>query len=464
MTSLHSILAVGSSALTATQTAINVTSNNIANVNTEGYCRQVVSFSATEPIETSYGQAGTGVTVDSIERVYDAFVTNQINSASQDLGEYEARAGTLEIVETVFNESTGNGLNEVMSDFWNAWQDLANDPSGHAERTVLAEISENLATTFNDMASDLVEIRQDIDANIETTVDEINQIAEQIADLNENISQCEEIGISANEYQDSRDQLISELSTMINLSVSENGNGMVSVHVGDGNALVEGTSCCSLNTEPNAETGLLDVTYTDSSGSTSAITGGISGGELAGWLEARDVDIPEYMDALDELAVGIMTEVNALQSTGFGLDGSTENDFFTGTSATDMAVNQDILDDVNLIAASDSAGGVPGDAGNAIAIADLQNGLLMDGANATFDEYYNSLVSNVGATLETAQTNLSSQTETLEYLENYRESISGISLDEENINLIKYQNAYEAAAMLISIVDELMDTVIDLVN
>jgi flagellar hook-associated protein 1 FlgK len=249
---------------------------------------------------------------------------------------------------------------------------------------------------------------------------------------------------------------------MIDINTSEGENGEVNVSVSGGKPLVQGNSAWSLSTETNGS-GLQDIVWLDGSGNSTDITEGISGGKLKGWIEARDVSIPGYLSRLDDLAATLISEVNTLHQSGFDLNSNSGEVFFTGTSASDIAVNSNIANDVNRIAASGTAGGVPGDNSMAIAIADLQAALTMSGGTATFDDYYNSVVSDVGNDVQTASANFDHQTSMVTQLNNYRESISGVSLDEEMINLIKFQHAYDAAAKLITTVDELLNTVINMV-
>jgi flagellar hook-associated protein 1 FlgK len=225
---------------------------------------------------------------------------------------------------------------------------------------------------------------------------------------------------------------------------------------------VENVSPWHLSTEPSG-TGLQDIVWCDSDGNSAAITDTISSGKLKGWCEVRDNVIPDYLNRLDALANGIRGEVNNLHASGYGLDGSTGSEFFTGTSAVDLTVNPTISDDPSKIAASASSAGLPGDNSIAIAITNLQNALTMNGGTGTFDDYFNSLVTDVGSQVEMAGSNLDHQSSMVDHLDNYRESISGVSLDEEMVNLIKFQHAYDAAAKLITTVDELLNTLINMV-
>jgi flagellar hook-associated protein 1 len=460
MSNILGLLDIGRGALLAHQKAISITGHNIANVNTPGYSRQRVNLATSLGLTSASGQMGSGVRVSDIQRIYDQFLGSQINTESYNLGKWEAQKSSLERVEIIFDETTGFGLNQAMGDFWNAWQDLANNPEGHTERQVLVAKSEIMAETFNKISSDLNQQQNDIDSSIEGAVIEINTIAGQISDLNIKISDIEKSGQSANDLRDERDLLLKELSSMIDISSFEGNDGQVTVLVGNGRPLVQPPYSLSLSTVTNAS-GHEDVVWVDRDGNSVDITNDISGGKLKGWLEVRDVKIEDYKTRLDDLASSIITEVNNLHTAGFDLNGAAGGAFFTGTSASDIAVDTNIINDVNLIAASGT--GAPGDNSNSIAIVNLQNGLLMSGGTATYDDFYNSLVSDVGIDAQSAQMNYDHQTAMASSLDNYRESISGVSLDEEMVNLVKFQHAYDAAAKLISAVDEMMNTVMNMV-
>jgi len=459
---IFGVLNMGSKALMVQQKGIYVTGNNIANVNTPGYSRQRLNMSSDLPLNTGSGPVGSGVTANEIERVYQRFLGVQINNETQSLGQREAHKDALERVEVVFNESGGYGLNHVMSEFWNAWQDLTNNPSGSVERTVLVAKSEMLAATFSKSYEDLQKIQRDIDSNIEVAVEEINRLSENMADLNQKIIQSELGGHTANDYRDQRDLVLKELSELIDIGSFEDANGGVTVSVGSGQVLVEGTRGYKLSTQPDVS-GLQDVTWVDSSGNTVTITNDISKGKLKGWLDARDLDIDRHLNNLDTLAHDLMEAVNSLHAGGYGLDGSTLNNFFTGaTTAAGIQVNPLIADNTNLIAAANGAD-KPGDSGNAIAIANLQEAPMMNGSTTTFGAYYDSMVSDAGFAVQQATSYYDHQSQMVLQVENYRESISGVSIDEETVNLIKYQNAYQAAAKLINTADEMMETILAMI-
>ena len=470
MPDVYGILNTASRALLTQQKAIDITGQNIANVNTPGYSRQRVVMQPSTPIDFEPGQMGTGVKAAEIERIFDRYIGGQINRESMNRGQWEAAHGALERIEVVFDETSGVGLEDALNAFWSAWQDLLNNPGGYPERTVLAAKSDTLVRTFNSMATHLRQIQEDYDRNISGTLDEINQMAAQIGDLNHKISQVEVTGLNANDYRDQRDLLLKDLSNLIDLTSFEDDAGQVTVLVGDGKPLVQSPNTWQLNTQTNAF-GLQNVVWQDGSGAAVDITAAISGGQLKGWLDVRDGHAPDYISRLDTLAQTIVVEVNRLHQSGYGIATDlvsgmpvSGQDFFVaaGTTAASMAVNPDILNDVNRIAAATTAAGVPGDNRNAVAIASLQTQATMSGGSASFSDFFNALVGRVGSDVRHASVNAEHEAAMVAQLENYRESVAGVSLDEEMINLVKYQHAYEAAARVITSVDEMLDTILNM--
>ncbi len=457
MTDIQNILGIARTALLAQQRAIDVTGKNIANADTEGYSRQRVTFSTLDSSYFANGVAG----VD-IERVYDQYLENQLNTAIQTSGRWESQQDGLERIEIFFDESSGTGLSERLNAFWNGWMDLANNPPGQVERSQLLARSREMVGLFNGLAGNLRELQRDTNAAIQDTVESINRISGQLADLNNQIRQAELEGRDSNNLKDSRTQLLKDLSEQIDVTSYEKADGTLSVSIASGIPLVENTSFTPLATTTGSDPFRDDIVWVDSQGNTTVITDQITDGQLKGRIEVRDRIIPDIMDRLDALAGNMISEVNTLHAGGIALDG-TQNDFFTGSSAADMAVNTAILNDPDKIAAAGPAEGLPG--GNAVAhaIAELQSVLTMNGGGSTFSQYYISLVSDIGSSLQTANTNLFHQEDITANLAAYRESVSGVSLDEEMINLIKYQNAFAAAARLVNVADEMMETVINMI-
>jgi flagellar hook-associated protein 1 FlgK len=472
MTQLFGLLSIGAGALLSQQRAISVTGNNIANVNTPGYSRQRLNMQTNLPVDSPVGLIGFGVQTTTVERVYDRFLGVQVNNESANLGRWEAQRGALERVEVVFDESGGYGLNQALSNFWNSWQDLSMNPSGTVERSVVATNSQALADTIRQKYADLEQAQVDIDAAVRSGVEDINRLTAEIADLNRKIARTESGGtVMANDYRDSRDLALKQLSEIIGINSFEDSGGQVVVSVGSGRVLVEsGNNYALTPTDPPGHVGI------EWPGTPLPITSEITSGKMAGWLQTRDTKIAGYMSDLNGLAQTLATEVNALHVGGFGLDGVITGTIFFEVSgpdfASNMAVNQDILDNPNLIAAASAAGTVPGDASNAADIADLRTALTMGGdpdtipitpPTSTFDDAANALVGQVGHDVQEAKTYESHQADMLAYLDNYRESVSGVNLDEEMVNLVKYQAAYNAAAKMITMGDDMLNTLMNMI-
>lgn len=454
MTTISGIANGALSALRTYTAAISVSNTNIANAETDSYCRQEAV------IQT---QNGT-VTVTTVKRICSSFATAQLRSATESLGKATAVQSSLASVEEVFSDSDDYGLSAALSDFWSAWEDLVNDPSGSTERATLASAANVLAETFNSMSESLSDIQDALDDSVAGTVSSINDLVQEIAEVNEKIAQAKAAGMSTNSYEDTMDALVLELSSLVDINTYTNDTGQTCVQLSDGRSLVEGTNTWSLSTEVNSATGLLDVVWVDSGGETTVITDDIDGGELGGYLEVRDDVIPEYLESLDELAASIIEQVNSLQTAGYDLNGDAGVSFFSGTDAASMAVHSEILDDPDKIAAASTADGGIDDGSNASAIADLQDSLVLNGGTSTFSDYYSALVARVGSAVDSANAEYELQSDTVEICQNQRDSVSAVDTDEELINLELYQSAYEAAAKVMTILDELMETIIEMVD
>ena len=462
MSDIYGIMSVAGQALLAQQQAISVTSHNIANVNTPGYSRQQPIMETNTPLDSSIGLEGTGVSVVAIERIYDRFLSAQINNESQGLGRWDAQKDAVELVELIFNETDGSGLSLALSKFWDAWQSLASNPAGATERHILVTASQVLTTTFNQLNADLSQTQQNLDLAIQATVTDVNRLSQQLADLNGKIVSSEIGSFNANDYRDQRELVLKKLSELIDISTFEDANGEVSALVANGQPLVSSSQFWQLSTETNLVTGLQDVVWVDDTGNTTNISADISGGRLKGYLDVRDGVIDDYINRLDTLAQTLMADVNTLHQTGFALDGSTNEVFFAGTGSGDMEVNPSIVGDLDLVAAAADVLTVPGDNRRAIEIANLQYQLNMGGTQS-YNDYYSAIVRDVGYEVLKSEASYNHQSDMVAQLENQRESISGVSLDEEMINLIKFQNAYTAAARLITTADEMMQTILQMV-
>lgn len=450
-------LEIGKRALLAQQLSLNITGHNIANVNTPGFSRQSAIMESNTPMLLPFGSLGTGVDVSDIRRIRSLFLDQQFRSESHKLGKWRFLNQTWSQVESIYNEPEETGLSALLDSFWNSWQDLANNPESESARVAVREQASLLVNSFHHLSTQLRDLRESLDADINTMVLQVNNTAAQIADLNQSIVSAELTGNPANDLRDRRDYLVDQLSQFVNVGVLEQSDGSYTVLLG-GMALVDGTSSLQIATETQ-------------SGGTSVTTRvffqgtGIeiehSGGEFEGILEARDTIVVERQAEMDLLATELVAAVNEIHRAGYGLGGETAIDFFdpNTTGAADIELNPQILEDVNYIAAS--LNGEIGDNSNALDMAALREALKLHDGQATFNEYYASVIGKIGIKSQEAQNLEQNQMALMFQIENARQSTSGVSLDEEMANMIRYQHAFEAAARVISAMDSALDTIIN---
>lgn len=462
MSGITTLFGIGTSALFAFQRALAVTGQNVANVQTPGYSRQEAILSEAIAQDGTPGQIGTGVQVTEIRRALNTFVERQLLASREQLGRFQASRDSLAVVQGLFGDSNDLGIGASLNEFFNAVQDVVTNPSDVTARSVLLSKAATLAARFNQAASDLHAQRQALDAQVGQTIAEINTLASQIAELNTKINVAETAGQRANDLRDQRGRLLNELAERIEVSVIEDATGQVTVFVGRGQALVEkGDARRLVGTASPGNNGLLDVQYEDVGGTLVTISPVISSGRLKGLLDVRDSNIPDLLTALDTLADTLVTEVNRQHGAGYDLDGNTGQDFFSPSGLTAATISVAITDP-RAIAASDTAAGIPGNNANALALAALKNRPLPALGDATLSRYYSTAAANLGTVAQAAERDLTAQQIVHEQLEAHRAEASAVSLDEELVNMIKYQRAFQAASRLIVLTDELMQTILGL--
>lgn len=454
-------LEIGRKALQAQQRALDVTGHNIANANTPGFTRQQAVMATTSPFAMpafnrpiGAGQVGTGVMVQEIRRLRDDFIDLQVRQEVNRTGEWEAKQNALQKLEVIFNEPSDSGLRTVLDQFWESWQELSKKPELEAVRSLVRERGIAVAETFNHIDRQLTDLAVDLDASIKIKVDEINNIAGQIAALNDQIVRIEVQGDRANDLRDKRDLLIDELSKIIQVTVSENQYGAVTVTIG-GRALVAESTVAQIAAVPGGAFGYVDLQWL-SDGTAVSVRSGI----IRGMLDVRDSVVPGYRTQLDAMANALVTAANAEHSAGFGLNNATGINFFdaAGTTAGTIAVDANILADLDNIAAA-SVINAPGDGSNALDIARLKHQNLI--GTATIDDYYRGMVAQLGVQSQEATRMVDNQNLLVAQLENRRQEVSGVSLDEEMTNMIKFQHAYNAAARVVTAMDEMLETIVN---
>lgn len=454
--SLGSSLAIAVQAMLTDQGALAVTSNNISNVNTPGYTRQIANLEEAPPAQYGNLNVGGGVDLANIQSIRSNILQLRLNQETQAQGKLNTFTNGMNQIQTVFNEASGTSLQSLLSNFFNSFQSLSADPTNDGDRQAVIGAAQSLAAGFQQSATTLVQQQQNSDQSVVQTVQQVNQLTAQIATLNGEIATTAGAGLNTNSFEDQRAQLITQLSGLIDVqTISANGN-TVTLTTNNGAELVVGNQSFDLQTGINASTSFHDV-YAQGTD----ITSSIQGGTLAGDIQLRDQEIPSLQNNLDTLAYNIESAVNTQNAAGFDLNGNAGGNIFrppTGVSgaALNMAVT---ITDPDLIAASGD--GTPGDNANATALADLQKQNIVNGQPPV--AYYAGLVSQIGNDAATASSQLTGGTLLIQQLNDQINSVSGVSLNEEGANLIQYQNAYAAASRVATVVASLYQTAINMV-
>ncbi len=354
--SLFEGLSTANSGLAAAQLAINVSGQNITNADTEGYSRKRVDQSAAYRPDATYGQFGYGVAVDAVTRVRDAFIDSQVIRETTGKGYYSQLSSSHQYIEGIFNETGDYGLSTLLTNFWSSWSDVANDPSDPSAREALVAKSESLAGQFQYLANSLDAYQMDLDNQIGAQVDKINELTAEISKCNKVISNVESDSTrNANDTRDQRDQLLSELSAIVDVEYFEEKNGALTV-TSNGVMLVSPSDQYDLALRRNSLTEEDGNTYesVEISLADYATVYAPSDGALKAMMVARDQVVPEYESYLNAMANTIVSSVNELHQTGYNLSGLTGVNFFdpSGTTARTMSLSQAVKDDVGNIAAA----------------------------------------------------------------------------------------------------------------
>lgn len=463
---LSAAMEIGKNGLTIYRVAQEVTGENIANVNTPGYSRQKVVLETAPPTTHNGFPMGTGVKIAAVERYYDGLLQQQLVNAQTTQGFDTTKSQVLQQLEPSFNEVTNDGIGAAISNYFSAWQDLTLNPGGSAERQVVLTRAQILTDNFHSVSKTLNDSIAVQNASLVPLTDSINNTLANIAQLNGQIKTTELVNGNANESRDQRDQLIRDLSQKIGITFTENSDGSTDVRYADGGA--------ALVTGSVAGVFSLDKTNPDSFVVQLTPPGGAPGvvapatGEFGATLALRDTIIPGYLNQIDTLANSVVSSVNAQHSVGFSPTGGTGQNFFTPLGAVAGSAAAFSIDgglNISTLAASGSAV-LPGDNSNALSISQLVNVKTVPaGATlATFSSFYSSFVSTVGLDVMSSKTTVAQDEAFTKQLSTLRESKSGVSLDEELTNLIKYQRSYQASAKLITTATEMLDVVMGMIR
>lgn len=472
MSSTFHGLEVGKRSLFAQQSALHTTGHNIANANTTGYTRQRVELQPTNPLsypgmsnDRSPLQMGTGVHASEIIRIREEYLDIQFRNEQKGLGYWEAKRDIYSGIEEIINEPSEESLQKLMDQFWQSWQDLAKNPESLAARAVVRERAVAVGDQFRHMMNALNQTETDLTNVVQANVREINSITKQISDLNDQISKLVPHGYQPNDLFDRRDVLIDQLSKLVDVDVRPGANGLIEVWSG-GQQLVNGRTSQEIAVDTNTfevsvDGGVLALT----SGSLLATVEGrgrVVNGQMVGI-------IPSMKQQLNDYAVNFAEQLNQVHQGGTDMNGNAANiRFFVDRNdpasgpkdAASLVVNPLIVTSLNHIATGHSAS--IGDGSNAQAIASLKSVKFdLNGQSTTFDDFYRNTVAKLGIDSQNAQRMAENSERLVTQIENRRQSVSGVSIDEEMSNIIRFQQAYNAAARFVTTVDEVLDKVIN---
>lgn len=468
--------------LLAHQAAMDVTGHNISNINTEGYSRQRAELVATRPISTPAfnatqpGMIGTGVEVASFERLRDAYIDRNLRGQLGNQASADTLVGALSQVEAAFNEPSDNALAKLFRDFFTTMEQVAANPDEMAPRQAFASAADALAQGFRRLNNELTDISAQSVARMTDTINSINATASRIAQLNTQIRDAVYMGMQPNDMLDERDRLMDQLSGKVNYTYSVNPTSQeVTITFAVDTAGPTNLLLVDPSSPPNGWNAIsqadLDSAYTN-------VPRLLNGGTAFADEEIVNNIVPTYLNRLDALVADFVTGINAAHTSGFGppnttfdLNGVAGADIFDPLSLTAASIqlNTNAADNILLnphrIAAADSWAGT-GEPGNGNIFAAMASNLMRGASQGAlggvaWETYYGQTVSLVGTNTVSAQNDLKNRSLLVETLQGRRAEVSGVSLDEEMTNMLRFQHAYNASARVMTAVDESLDTLIN---
>ena len=461
-----STLSIAAQALKAQQLAIQTTGHNLANSATPGYSRQRVDLVSAIPTFQGGVFVGQGVDVQAITRVVDRFAEAELLSQNGDVGYSEAESQALNSLQEVF-PVTG-GINGALSDFFTALSDLTNNPAGMTERIAAVAKANALGDSIALTRQNLTSLQQNIDQDLQNSLARLNVVLPQIAELNKQIALGEASGDSANDFRDKRQVLLQEVTKLTGATAREDETGQVTVAV-DGLLLVGGDRFASFQSNNFNAAGFHQVTYVSPDGNAFDATTLITEGKIGATVNARDHQVQNVIDGLDQFAKALVDTINTQHALGFDLNGAAGGDFFapiatTAGAAADVKVANPVAADPRLIAAAASADALPGDNRNALALVGLRSANVAALGGQTLENGFLSLIGTVGSQVESAQARFDFQQDLLSQTQARRESTSGVNIDEEMIKLIQFQRAFEASSLLVRTGDSMYQSLLEMVK
>lgn len=450
--SLSGLFEISKRSLTTYQKALEVTSNNIANANDPYYSRRTITFGTVDSNARVGMSIGLGVKIEEINRVRDQLSDTQTIKYNQSYSSAGKQSAILSNVEALFGEPD-NGLSSMLTDFFNSWDELAVTPNSVPLRTDVVQSAEKVSEKIQNLYEGLNLVKNDLKSDGESLVNEMNSYIKQIQNYNKQIYDANVNGDPGYSLLDKRNEALQNLSQLANINVSYDDKNMASVSIGGVFAI---DKVQAIQFKSTIENGKFAV-YTEDGNAKVTLTGG----ELHGISNTYNKLIPDYVSQLDEVANQIFESVNNIHSTGYSNTDPQQTgiNFFESYSNGVLKINRDIVDDPNLIAIS--ADGTTGNGDIATLIADLRDTKMSNGYSIS--ENYSNFVSDVANAIVENDQKAEANQLVLQQLDEQQAAYSGVNIDEEMTNIINFQRSYDASAKLISIADELLQTIIDMV-
>jgi flagellar hook-associated protein 1 FlgK len=458
MGALTQLMYTARDALSAQSYGLNVTGQNITNVNTPGYVRREAL------LETrALGTATTGtVTVAGLRRATDLYIDRRELTARGSAAAASEHDNQLASVEAMFNDLGGTGMGSALDGLFSSFSALAANPNDPTARASVLGAADNFATRASSMADVLAQTKDDLLKQAQATVEQINTRAASISELNRRIQAAEAQGEDAADLKDQRNNLLLDLSTMIDIRTIPDVKGSIIVQA-SGTTLVDGFDFRPMEIDLGTD-GSLRVMSKRDGGADMDVTQFLTGGKLAGIKEARDVDVFDVANKLDQLVFDVASAVNAQHAAGYGQDGVSGRNLFdvsatVGGAARSIKLGAAVAGKPAAVAAASDLASLPGGSGNAAALASVWDTPLSGGRTAA--QAYGDIIGGIGQRKSAIAQAVETQAAIKDQIQAMREAISGVSLDEEMVALTKYQRAYQAAGRVLTTVDELLQ---DLLN
>jgi flagellar hook-associated protein 1 FlgK len=444
------------SGLLTSQKQMEIAQNNIANANTDGYARQRLEVSSNDALVGNgvESEIGSGVIANQVTRIKDEMLIGQVRSQQSQVGYYDNLSKTLQDVEVIFGDTDNNGLGNAITGFFNAWEEANKFPEEKSYRFALIGQAQALTNQLNTITTHLDETTANVDLQLDGKLTQVNSLTQKIARINEKIGNASTD--NPNALFDERDRYLNELSQYVDITVLKDPNNPNLINVRSGGTyLVAGENASPIKKMEDSLTkemilGVNNVQYKPKEGS------------LLADINLKNDFLPRYEKQINDLASVLISKVNSYHSTGYGTDGSTGNNFFLGSDARTIKLNPLLETSTEKIAISSNATS-PGNSGQGELIAGITDELLFNGGTVNLQSFYNGFVVDMATDLNNATDQTDVHQNVLTGLEATKQSIQGVSVDEEMTNLMQFQHFYTANSKMIKATDDTFRQLFELI-